>query len=382
MLFIYSTVDFLTWALSMKLYLALLSTTVSFSLFATTTSTPKTAGNIDFPVIPAIMIPSVPSADKVQSKLSKSLQSLLKPMSGISIRPARCESQGDLIDEFSITSIDADGNFQRVSQAGIFEIEKDGSGNVVTNGVVYESDGNGAGSIVSGDDVFESDGDGAGSYTGKFGVIELDGNGSGSWTGENFGVIEINSDGSGSWTGGSQGVIEINSDGSGSWVSEDGVIENFGNGKGTINGQEIAMLPIPPVQPAGQFPPIQALNPPKKICGYVVTLSDRILFDFDKSELRKNVTPYLQAIADGIKHTKLTHIEVRGHTDARGSDSYNQSLSERRAATVKEALLTFGVNSKAIGFGESRPVAPNTSNGKDNPAGRQLNRRVELFLRK
>ena len=66
-----------------------------------------------------------------------------------------------------------------------------------------------------------------------------------------------------------------------------------------------------------------------------------------------------------------------------GTDTYNQALSEKRARTVADALRTRGVKGtlSAKGFGESRPVAPNELNGRDNPAGRQLNRRVEIFVK-
>ena len=76
-------------------------------------------------------------------------------------------------------------------------------------------------------------------------------------------------------------------------------------------------------------------------------------------------------------------MEIRGHTDARGNDDYNQSLSERRARAVIDALNQRGAaqQAQARGYGESQPVAPNEIGGKDNPAGRQLNRRVEIFVR-
>ncbi len=347
--------------------------------------TPKTAGSVDFPVIPAIMIPPVPGVDNVQKILEKDLGDMLKPMSGVSVRPARCSQSGDLIDEYSITSVRKDGKFSRISEKGVFEINKDGSGNATVNGVVYESKGNGIGTIVTPQATFENDGNGKGSYTGQYGVIELDGKGGGTWVGDNIGVIEVNADGSGSWTGGEQGVIKINADGSGSWVGGDlGIVKNNGDGTGKINGQQVNMAPIPPVQPAGKFPPIQNFNPPKINCGYVITLRDDILFDFDKSELRDTVKPYLKIISKAVNDTQLVKIEIRGHTDSKGSDDYNQKLSEQRATVVKTALVNLRISGQtvSVGFGKSKPVAPNTLNGKDNPAGRQLNRRVEIFIRR
>ena len=76
-------------------------------------------------------------------------------------------------------------------------------------------------------------------------------------------------------------------------------------------------------------------------------------------------------------------MEVGGHTDAKGSDAYNQALSERRAQAVVDALRQRGVatDMDATGHGEAKPVAPNEIGGQDHPAGRQLNRRVEIFVR-
>ncbi len=78
---------------------------------------------------------------------------------------------------------------------------------------------------------------------------------------------------------------------------------------------------------------------------------------------------------------------ISGHTDSKGSEEYNQKLSEKRAESVKKWLIeNAGVNPKIIeisGYGESRPVAPNTNpDGSDNPEGRQKNRRVEIVIKK
>jgi outer membrane protein OmpA-like peptidoglycan-associated protein len=86
-----------------------------------------------------------------------------------------------------------------------------------------------------------------------------------------------------------------------------------------------------------------------------------------------------QARVAGIHATHPDlHIEVEGHTDSVGSDAYNQKLSERRAESVKSYLLQQkipGSELDSVGFGESRPVASNST-----AAGRQQNRRVELVV--
>jgi photosystem I P700 chlorophyll a apoprotein A2 len=120
--------------------------------------------------------------------------------------------------------------------------------------------------------------------------------------------------------------------------------------------------------------------------GLLITLPENILFDFDESNIRTNAQPTLRKIAQLIQHYKDAPVEINGHTDSKGSDSYNQTLSERRADAVKTYLVNnFRINASRLtakGFGESQPVAPNeNSGGSDNPQGRQQNRRVELVIK-
>jgi outer membrane protein OmpA-like peptidoglycan-associated protein len=107
------------------------------------------------------------------------------------------------------------------------------------------------------------------------------------------------------------------------------------------------------------------------------------LFDFDKSNLRPDAEETLLAAAPEIKKLgKPTHIE--GHTDAKGSDAYNMRLSEARAMTVRDWLIKRELapaSTPIRGFGKTKPVAPNTTaDGRDDPAGRQKNRRVEVVF--
>ncbi|HUI28502.1 MAG TPA: OmpA family protein [Candidatus Kryptonia bacterium] len=99
-------------------------------------------------------------------------------------------------------------------------------------------------------------------------------------------------------------------------------------------------------------------------------------FDFDKSNIRADAAPVLDEAASTLKEATTISIAVEGHTDSRGSDEYNQGLSERRANAVRDYLADHGIDKSrmtAAGFGESRPVASN-----DTDEGRAQNRRVEL----
>ena len=99
-------------------------------------------------------------------------------------------------------------------------------------------------------------------------------------------------------------------------------------------------------------------------------------FEFDRSRLTANAQSILDGVAEELNAYPDINIELSGHTDAKGSDSYNQSLSERRAASVRKYLVSKGIASSrmtSIGFGESQPVADN-----ETEEGRALNRRTEL----
>lgn len=115
--------------------------------------------------------------------------------------------------------------------------------------------------------------------------------------------------------------------------------------------------------------------------GTVVALPGDVTFDFDKATIREDARPTLDRLAELIQASGGTgSVAIEGHTDAEGADSYNQSLSQRRAEAVKTYLASKGVSGDRLltrGLGETRPVASN-----DDDANRQRNRRVEVILPK
>jgi outer membrane protein OmpA-like peptidoglycan-associated protein len=111
--------------------------------------------------------------------------------------------------------------------------------------------------------------------------------------------------------------------------------------------------------------------------GLVLTLGD-VLFDTGKSSLKPGAYGTIDRLAAALKDVPTRSVMIEGHTDSVGSEEYNQSLSEQRAAAVQSALLQRGVDSsqvKTAGMGEGLPVA-----GNDSPSGRQQNRRVEVIF--
>ena len=118
--------------------------------------------------------------------------------------------------------------------------------------------------------------------------------------------------------------------------------------------------------------------------GVVVNLPD-VLFAFARANLTLSAHEKVEDIAETLNgRARDRQISIEGHTDAIGSEAYNQQLSERRAENVAIALEDSGVSRSRItihGFGERYPVVPNSNpDGTDNPAGREKNRRVEVVI--
>ena len=111
--------------------------------------------------------------------------------------------------------------------------------------------------------------------------------------------------------------------------------------------------------------------------GLIANMSD-VLFRSGSFELLPGARERLAKVSGIILAYPSLHVAVEGHTDSVGGDEYNQTLSERRADSVRDYFIQQGVAGKSIeahGFGKTEPIASN-----DTPEGRQQNRRVELIL--
>ena len=111
----------------------------------------------------------------------------------------------------------------------------------------------------------------------------------------------------------------------------------------------------------------------------IVAMPSRVLFDSGSYSLRYEARQDLNQVTQILLRYPNTDIVVIGHTDSRGSEDYNQRLSEFRARAVADYLIDQGVKPYRIswtGYGESMPIASN-----DTESGRQRNRRVELDIR-
>lgn len=103
-----------------------------------------------------------------------------------------------------------------------------------------------------------------------------------------------------------------------------------------------------------------------------------ITFDTAQADIKDGFFPTLNAVAEVLDEFDRTTVTVAGHADARGSDSYNMDLSQRRALSVSNYLASHGVDASrlnAIGYGETRPIGDNAT-----ASGQSLNRRVEITI--
>ncbi len=122
---------------------------------------------------------------------------------------------------------------------------------------------------------------------------------------------------------------------------------------------------------------MQAYQMQQTQLGATLVLSD-VVFETGKADLKPGAADRLRPLAAYLQANPNVKVRIDGHTDAQGSDSYNQQLSNSRAVAVGTALTAMGVTGnriEAFGHGEAKPVADNNT-----PAGRQQNRRVEVTL--
>jgi peptidoglycan-associated lipoprotein len=145
-----------------------------------------------------------------------------------------------------------------------------------------------------------------------------------------------------------------------------------GVGSGSIGGAE-------PTGPIGEMPPIDTTGASKagldagKLDNIPLPTTDRgswaqdretfaaqtVYFDFDKSNIKTSEVPKIEQVAAMIKTMSGKALRIEGHCDERGTEEYNRALGERRALSVREYLVTLGVDAQlvdTISFGEDQPV--------------------------
>ena len=318
---------------------------------ATASSTPTVPGYRpgEIPPIPLFSLPAIDVfASNADKAVIDSASSQLSSVEGVTVSPAKCDGSS-LISGSTIFG--GDGSAVSSSANGTVVNAGDGSG-VITEGsttITYAGDGSGTYTNMATMLTITVDADGSGTYTTPDTTFTLDGKGSGTYTNTSSGETIINN----------------------------------GDGTAQVNGHKVTDAPkVDKAAKLGKFPAVESLKPVES-CGTLITLEDGVLFDFGKSEIRSDASQTLKKLADVLNNAKVPAAHIYGHTDSISDEAFNQQLSEARANAVSGELKKDGVTATmdATGYGESKPVAPNeNADGSDNPAGRALNRRVEIFI--
>ena len=339
--------------------------------------------------IPAISIPEIPNlsvSENPDAKITLDMAKKISSVPGITISPVKVE----------------DGNI--VGGSYSMQIGKNGDGQYSDKNKSVQTDGNGAGQYEDDKVTIQRDEDGAGQYINKVtGVtLQVDKDGAGQYIDEKNDLsIQVDNNGTGLYTDKKNNVtiyvnendvryvstdIEMvnNGDGSGTYTdkSKNLVIENDGKGKAkiTFNGQTTE-VDAKPLEKPGKLAKLEMVPPVPSIeaNSLLITLDSAVLFDVDKYDVRVHpeAEEVLKNLAIVLKEMDVKNFEIDGHTDSDGSDEYNQVLSEKRANSVKNFLVSQGVTAEITtkGYGESKPVASN-----DTAEGKQKNRRVEIII--
>lgn len=328
----------------------------------------------EFPPVPLFVMPDLGLLEASMSGFTPEMAELVGDYPGLTIAPARCDEAGEVTSGPGSLLLYGDGSGTYRGPDGETYHYGDGSGRSTIDGSEVVNYGDGSGSYRgNGVDVINY-GDGSGQYVDDSRDVVVYGDGSGSET-TDAGTITNYGDGSGRYDG--HGVVIVNyGDGSGSYQDETIEITNHGDGTGLVNGEPIEVEPLDDVEPIGSFPPIDALAPITS-CGTTITLDSAVLFDIDSFAIRPEAQEVLASLAAALTDAHVPTAQIAGHTDSVRDEAWNQELSEDRAAAVADALLDLGVTAdlSTVGYGEDRPVASN-----DTDAGRQQNRRVEIFV--
>ena len=339
--------------------------------------------------IPAISIPEIPNlsvSENPDAKITLDMAKKISSVPGITISPVKVEDSNIVGGSYSM------------------QIGKNGDGQYSDKNKSVQTDGNGAGQYEDDKVTIQRDEDGAGQYINKVtGVtLQVDKDGAGQYIDEKNDLsIQVDKDGTGLYTDKKNNVtiyvnendvryvstdIEMvnNGDGSGTYTdkSKNLVIENDGKGKAkiTFNGQTTE-VDAKPLEKPGKLAKLEMVPPVPSIeaNSLLIALDSEVLFDVNKYDVRVHpeAEEVLKNLAIVLKEMDVKNFEIDGHTDSDGSDEYNQVLSEKRANSVKNFLVSQGVTAEITtkGYGESKPVASN-----DTAEGRQKNRRVEIII--
>ena len=325
---------------------------------------------ITIPPLPSFTIPT----DLVTSTAGRHIASVLQThpglYQGIAVLDARCGATG-----------------QRPADAGASMTGKAAAGSYDSGGVHVRIAGDGTGVYRSGAVSVSVLADGAGVYDDGSTRVNVARDGSGSYTDADR-RIAVSPDGAGSYRSGSV-RLWVNPDHSAGYDSAGTHVSVSASGTIFQRGDPVTRAAVLEVlrQPFPRFPPVPRMSRVQLAgtrCGTVVRLDANVLFDFGSAALAPAGQSLVSRVASLLAALQFPVVRVNGYTDHVGGAAENLALSRRRAAAVSTALAAAGVPVRrlvAAGFGEAAPLRPETTkSGGDDPAARELDRRVELVL--
>ncbi|WP_461474805.1 OmpA family protein [Microbacterium sp. HJ5] len=321
------------------------------------------------PPMPSFSIPTSLLSTDANQRIADELELDPGLYQGIAVLDARCTEAGD--------AGAADAGASAVSGAQNYDdgtvditVAGDGTGVYDAPGVHIAVLADGSGVYDDGETRLSVSSDGSGTYESGDRRYTVRADGSGTYT-DDESRIWVDASGAGGYDDGSVRVS----------LSADG--EAFGDG----TDDEIAVVAETLADGMPLFPPvprIEVLEPTGTVCGTVIRLDSNVLFGFDSATVQQEGQEHLQRVAALLVALGSPRAQVNGHSDQVGEAEYNRELSERRATVVRDLLVQAGVASDSLaarGLGETEPLRAETlPDGSDDPAARQLNRRVEIVL--
>jgi len=176
----------------------------------------------------------------------------------------------------------------------------------------------------------------------------------------------------------------VGADGSYSFTLEDHLpVKVKAEADGYISNSLDVKTPADPEEEKFTYPELCLLPVPPKVDETFVI--NNVYYDFNKAELKEESFPALDEIVRMMNYYPIMVVEIGAHTDNIGSDDYNLKLSDARAKSVVDYLISKGIAAERLqskGYGEKMPIADNSTDGKDNPEGRAKNRRTEFKVLK
>lgn len=300
------------------------------------------------------------------------------------------------------TNLDGSGHFIEETNRSKLSIEAyaDGSGRYffedrATTSVDVAADGSGVFYRRDEDSLLtvtlRPDGSGAlySQASGELVTVEAHDDGSGDfYFDDGRRTVTVRARGDGSWelvdsSFGNEVTVSVNADGSGKYRERGSrTIRLDFAADGSSPGPSVLLPAAPHFAVMARFPALGTLATISPPCATVLRFDSALLFEVNEATVITAAAELLAEVAPALIEAGRS-IEINGHTDATGSDEYNQALSERRAHAVADELRAHGVEVEMTinGFGESQPVAPNfAADGSDDEAGQRQNRRVELVI--